>query len=121
MILYDKDLKEKRFPFKTSYGTGSLYALAIKGALKDLTYNFYIDDRVINDPYGRAFTKTESFGIPQKQPQRGILKENGFEWGDDKNPRIPYENTIMYGLNVRAFTMHSSSKVKNKGTLRVWA
>ena len=71
---------------------------------------------MINDPYGRVFTRSESFGVPDDKPVRGMIRESDFDWGEDVRPEIPYENSIMYGLNVRAFTMHPTSKVKNRGT-----
>ncbi|MCR4788230.1 MAG: hypothetical protein K5888_06580 [Lachnospiraceae bacterium] len=117
LILYDRNGREARIPFKASYGTGSLYALSISNLdLSDHTYNFYVDDEIVNDPYGKAFTRTENFGVPEDKSIRGLVETADFDWEDDQRPEIPYENSVMYGLNVRAFTMHSSSKVKNKGT-----
>ena len=42
--------------------------------------------------------------------------QNGSNGGDDKNPRIPYSDTVLYRLHVRGFTMHPSSGVKHPGT-----
>ncbi len=117
VILYDQNGHETRLPFKSSGRTGSLYALSIADIdLEDYTYNFYVDDEVINDPYGRSFTRTGNFGIPDVKPVRGRIHNQDFDWGDDVHPDIPFENSVLYGLNVRAFTMHSSSKVRHRGT-----
>ena len=117
VVLYDKNGRETRIPFKSSARTGALYALSVSDLdFTEFTYNFYVDDSIINDPYGKAFTRSDSFGVPNEKPVRGIITKSFFDWGDDVRPDIPYENSIMYGLNVRAFTMHPTSKVKNRGT-----
>lgn len=117
VVLYDKNGRETRIPFKSSARTGALYALSVSDLdFTEYTYNFYVDDCIINDPYGKAFTRSDSFGIPDEKPVKGIITNSCFDWGDDSRPDIPYENSIMYGLNVRAFTMHPTSKVKNRGT-----
>lgn len=41
-----------------------------------------------------------------------------FDWKDDKAPRIPMNELLIYKLHVRGFTMDSKSKVRDKGTFR---
>ena len=45
-----------------------------------------------------------------------ILSFPDYDWGEDKNPQTPYEDTVIYGIHVRAFTMDKSSGVTHKGT-----
>lgn len=118
VILYDKDKNEQRFPFDEKGRAGSLFGMLIKGErLDDYTYNFYLDSEIVHDPAGHAFTGFKEFGrAVDPKGIRGVLKKSDFDWEDDINPGIPYEDTILYGLNVRAFTAHKSSRVTHKGT-----
>ena len=118
IVLYDKDMHEKRIPFNSKGRSGSVYGISLSGPnLTDYTYNFYIDDKVVLDPCGRSFTKPTPFGVyDDKKIKSARILDDEFNWEDDESPNIPYENSFFYGLNVRAFTNHSSSKVKKKGT-----
>ena len=47
---------------------------------------------------------------------RGGFYQPQFDWQKTNPLHIPYHESILYCLHVRSFTMHASSKVKNKGT-----
>ena len=45
--------------------------------------------------------------------RRGLyIRGPRYDWGDDRPPRTPLEDSIVYELHVRGFTCHSSSGVK---------
>lgn len=68
------------------------------------------------DRYARKVVGREKWGEPPKEPLRyGFLAEN-FDWQQDRAPKIPLEDMILYRLHPRGFTKHPSSKVKGKGT-----
>lgn len=120
IILYTSDHKEVRYPFSEQGKSGSLYGIQIEG--KDIhkcLYNFYIDDEIINDPYAKMIHGLEAWGESNGSEKRkiygGILVEP-FDWGEDIHQPIAFEDSILYGLNVRAFTMDKSSGVRHKGT-----
>lgn len=117
LILYDKDSKEKRFAFSSSVRTGSLYGLCVEGIdFKDVTYNYYVDDRIIYDKYAVSFKGNKEFGTSDNGLVSANIAKGDFDFSDDVSLNIPYENLLMYGINVRSFTMHPSSKCKYKGT-----
>ncbi len=117
IILYHKNKEKARFSFCKEGSVGTLYGIELHGEnLDEDTYNYYCGDTVYTDEYATAITGLESFGQKHDSCIRGSFKQFSFDWENDKNPEIPYEDTIIYGLNVRGFTMHKSSGVKHRGT-----
>lgn len=116
VIIYDS-VSEKRVEFSEQGRTGSLYGLCIEGLKLPVVYTFFADENVVLDRKAHLLTGNESFG---KQVFAGtvrcVFSDEKYNWKDDKNPYLTYEDSILYGLNVRAFTMDKSSKVKNRGT-----
>lgn len=116
VLLYDKELTVQKIPFSKDVHTGSIYGLAINNkALTGYTYNFYLDDEIIIDPYAHNYAGNHNFG-DESEVIRASLISDKYNWDNDLKPHIPYEDSILYGLNVRAFTKNSNSKVKHKGT-----
>ncbi len=45
--------------------------------------------------------------------------DNGrFDWGEDKAPKIPMYELLIYKLHVRGYTMDAKSRVRDKGTFK---
>lgn len=120
LIIYDENGEGQRIPFSNEGKSGSVYGVCVedlKPSLDRIIYNFYVDDEIVVDKKAQFYTGNEVFGFPiqDNELKCGFLLE-GYDWENDKNPEIPYENSILYGLNTRAFTNDPSSKVKNPGT-----
>ena len=84
-------------------------------------YSYRIEGRMLLDPYAKSVSRTKAFGVspdPQMHEIRARITEDEYDWEDEKNPCIPYNEVIAYSLHVRGFTMHPSSGVKHKGTFR---
>lgn len=119
VILYDNKGKEHKFSFSDESRCGSLYGIRIQGEnISDYTYNYYIGDQVVTDSYARGILGLEKWGAgtEKKRKTYGRLCCSDFDWQGDAPLTISTENSIIYGLNVRAFTMHKSSGVKKRGT-----
>lgn len=119
VVLYDKKGGRQRVPFKAEGSRGVLYGIQIEGEdLESYTYNYYMDNEIITDPYAQVVCGLEKWGAgkTQKRKTYGMFTNYEFDWQDDNPLMIPPEDSILYGLNVRAFTMHKSSGVKNRGT-----
>lgn len=119
IILYDRKQKQLRIPFSKEGKRGSLYGVKIEGECSDfISYNYYEGDRIFTDPFAKGISGLEKWGDFKDKPRvtYGLFPPSYFEWEKDEPLQIPYEDTIIYGLNVRSFTMHKSSGVKNKGT-----
>lgn len=119
IILYDKKTgKETRIPFGERNKYGSIYSLSVRDLdSKRYAYNFYDGTRIFTDPYARIILGHEKWG-KRNSPIMGGILSGEYQWEEDKPLKIPYENSILYCLNVRAFTKHKSSQVAHKGTYR---
>ena len=122
VILYDaKTGKETgKIPFPEEFRVGNVHTMCVQGITdKEFTYAFYEGDALKTDPYARRFAGNENYGeINGVREKRAVFGRKQFDWENDKNPKIPYEQCIVYGMHVRGFTKHASSKVKNKGTFK---
>lgn len=119
LLLYDREGKTTRIPFSKEGKRGALYGVRVEGEKLPFTeYNYYADGKVYTDPYAKRISGLESFGAfgETKRATKGVLERREFDWEGDAPLGIPFQDTIIYGLNVRAFTMHRSSGVKHKGT-----
>lgn len=120
LILYTPEKETLRFPFSSEGCRGTLYGIQVEGkGVAQCSYNFYQGNEIITDPYAKIVHGLEKWGDTNKGIARntsGGICDDTFDWQNDKNPALPYEDSIFYGLNVRAFTMHKSSGVKNRGT-----
>lgn len=73
-------------------------------------------ERPLADHYAKKVIGREKWGeLPELPLRYGFLTEK-FDWQQDRAPRIPLEDTILYRLHTRGFTKHPSSRVKGKGT-----
>lgn len=119
IILYDKkNGKETRIPFLEQNKYGSIYSMAIKDLdIHRYAYNFYDGDTVFTDPYAKVIYGHEKWGKCSTQLRAGFLTQD-YDWEGDRPLKIPYENSILYCLNVRAFTKHKSSGIAHKGTFQ---
>lgn len=117
VVLYDKkNGREIKLPFSDSNSVGNIKCIQVCDIEPErYDYNFYIGEKTVQDPYARIILGNEHWGkLPQKL-RAGIYKDE-YEWKNDKNPFIPYNELVMYLLHVRGYTKHRSSKVENPGT-----
>lgn len=121
VLLYSQTGEEMRIPFSKTGRRGTLYGVRIEnneGEFPFTKYNYYEGETVYTDPYAKLVDGLQVWGDFDKTPRPtfGLLTDMSFDWEQDEAPEIPLYDTFIYGLNVRAFTMHKSSGVKNKGT-----
>lgn len=119
IILYQKDDKTV-IPFQDDWKTGELYSIEITGLDTDtLSYSFYEDDEIVQDFYATGLYEAPVWG-ESTQRNRYVISDdrilNDTIFKDDKKPKLLYEESIIYGMHVRGFTAHESSKCKYKGT-----
>lgn len=145
VILVDHEGESHRIPFRQEGRRGSLYGLKLEGEDPGaFSYNFYQGDKIITDPYACQVLGLETWGEQAPQEREGagdgqgplgerqkricaedlyvrrrtsaFLGQEPFDWQGDEPLKIPLEESIIYGLNVRGFTMHKSAGVKARGT-----
>ena len=103
---------------------GCVFSMTIFGEdFSGLEYCLEGDGVRFADPYAKKLRgrevwgdKTAVFMIP-----KALVEEETFDWENDRRPRIPYEESIIYKLHVRGFSMHPSSKAKQRGSYRAVA
>ena len=104
---------------------GQLYGYRVHGPYEPRQGHRFNPNKVLLDPYakaiGRPLTWDDSlFGYRIGDPAQdisfdkqdsapyaplGAVVEDAFEWGDDRSPRIPWEDTIIYETHVKGISM----------------
>lgn len=118
IILYDRRHREGvRIPFQEKYRVGSVCSMMLSGYHdRECSYLFYRGEENYQDPYCKRLAFSGGYGVPKPELPRCRAAGEPYEWEDDENIHIPYEEMILYALHVRGFTKHRSSGVKHKGT-----
>ncbi len=121
LILYRKGTEEiaARLPFPKSDAAGGLYTMKVRLQPADYEYNFEDGGEICTDPWARLVVGREEFGRrPEDSPHnmRGAFPAGTYDWGGDRLPQLPYDETIMYHLHVRGFTKQKNSGTRKKGT-----
>ena len=113
---------------------GQLYGYRVHGPwdpAKGLRFN---PAKVLLDPYAKALGRPlvwhpSLFGHDPDDPTRpdrtpndawaplAMVAENGFAWGDDRRPDVPWTETVIYETHVRGLTMrHPDVPARLRGT-----
>lgn len=118
IILYDRKHREGvRVPFAGDCRVGAVCSMLLSGYRdKSCSYLFYSGDEVYQDPYCKGTEHSYGYGVPKDEMPRCKAAGEAYEWGNDVNVHIPYEEMILYALHVRGYTKHRTSRVKRKGT-----
>jgi glycogen operon protein len=115
--------------------TGDVWHILVANVPPDTLYGYRVDGpfvpkkghhfnskAILFDPYARALSGGHPWAAPESQPVNGTLGRLGrivvddFDWGNDRAPRTPLSQTVLYELHVRGFTAHRSSSVRHPGT-----
>ena len=108
------------FELSEKEGIGEVRFLALADfAYEEYEYNYQIGDAIVVDPYAKELAGKSAFGVLEKKGIHTVRSKIGagsYDWKGDRPLQIPYSEVIAYALHIRGFTMHTSSKVKHKGT-----
>ena len=120
IIFYRKGIEQKeRIIIDSNHRVGNICCVFVEGiTINDYEYNFFIGNKIFVDPYAKKIVGNEKWrsGELVRPALRGGFDSNGFDWEGTVPLQIPYDESIMYCLNIRSYTKHFSSKVKKKGT-----
>ncbi len=110
---YNLQLDEK-------YLVGGIYSVILGWKEDTITeYCYQVDGERYLDPYARQLVGKEVFG-EEKEAEDFSVRCGLVEQGKVISEPLytPFHELILYRLHVRGYTMHESSKVKNKGTFK---
>src|SRR5437762_8192652 len=89
---------------------GLLYGYRVHG-LHDGPHRFD-PSRLLLDPYAKLIQGKISAGLGRSQ-----VVDTAFSWGDDRAPRTPWRDTVIYELHVKGFTQrHPDVPEQLRGT-----
>jgi isoamylase len=113
---------------------GQLYAYRVHGPYDPKAGHRFNPNKLVLDPYARAIGRRMRwdpavFGYNIDAPDRmdardsapwaplGAVIDPSFHWGDDRAPRTPWADTVIYELHVKGFTkLHPEVPEDVRGT-----
>lgn len=116
---------------------GQLYGYRIDGPYEPAAGHRYNPAKVVLDPYAKSVARPtrwadEMFGYRIGDPQSDLSRDTrdnaafaplaavvdpAFTWGDDRPPRTPWHQTVIYEAHVKGFTkLHQAVPTHFRGT-----
>lgn len=116
---------------------GHLYGYRVEGPYEPENGHRFNANKVLIDPYAKAIAGTIdwndalfgyeighndedlSFSELDSAPfiPKSVVVDHSFDWGNDRHPRIPYHQTIIYEAHVKGFTqLHPDIPENIRGT-----
>jgi isoamylase len=104
---------------------GALYGLRVHGPYAPHRGQRCNPNKLLVDPYAKAvrgkvdWTQAVTGYVPEDERAdlsfderdsapgvpKGVIVDDRFDWGDDRPPRTPWRDTIIYETHVRGFTL----------------
>ena len=120
-------------------GNNLYYLWRVDGDYEPLSGHRFNKNKVLLDPYAKAISGVYDFDDPSMYSydtsdnlnkdlsfsrtnsvrsacKNIVIDDTKFDWGQDIRPQIPVEDSIIYELHVRLFTMNTNSGVADRGT-----
>ena len=136
LVLYHHSQPEPfiEIPFLPEFRIGDVYSMIVFGLNIETTeYGYRFDGpwnpeaglrfdagRVLLDPYARSVSGRSVWGMMpdwnKPFPHRGQIIREDYAWEGDTPLGKPVNQMVIYELHVRSYTVHSSSRVKYRGT-----
>ncbi len=91
---------------------GQLYGYRVYGPHHPDAGHRFDPGKVLLDPYAKLIRGKISAGLGRCQ-----VIDTAFSWGDDRPPRIPWQDTVIYEVHVKGFTqLHPEVPEQLRGT-----
>jgi glycogen operon protein len=109
--------------------TGDHWHVRVDNLPEEFCYGFRVDGPrgdghrydpriILHDPYTRALSCGRPWGTGDGLPRRSLMIDSLVDQERCLNPRTPLEDTIIYELHVRGYTMGAGSGAQYPGTYR---
>ncbi len=103
--------------FVPGIGAGQLYHLQADGPFDPHRGHRFNGKARLIDPWTQALAGDFlPAGDGITRPPKCVVIDDAFDWEDDRRPRRPLGDTVIYEMHVRGFTQHRSSDVSSPGT-----
>ena len=120
VVFFDgKTLQETvRVAFPEEFVNGDIHCMYVTGiSTADTVYCFYEKEALVTDIRAKVFLDEKPYNGDRESCVRlAAFAAEDYNWEGDSLPKIPYEKSIGYCVHVRGFSVHTSSKVKARGT-----
>src|SRR6266496_3660938 len=107
-------------------GPGQLYGFRTEGTYDPRRGQFHNPAKLLVDPYAKAVVGefVDHPSVYAANPDdsashvpRSAIVDPAFDWGDDRRPDVPWDDTVIYELHVRGFTrQHPEIPEQLRGT-----
>jgi isoamylase len=105
-------------------GAGQAYGFRAHGPWEPTAGARFNPAKLLLDPYARAVAggydpRELTYHDQDSAPHvpRSVVVDDGFDWGDDRPPRVPLAQTVVYELHVKGFTQrHPDVPAELRGT-----
>ena len=118
LVLFDKVDDQTGKIYEMTRDEDAVWEIALDGELYGKFYGFNVkhhgkDAVLCLDPYAKAVASYNTYFTPRKGI---IVREDNYNWQKDNWIQRDWRDIIVYEMNVRDMTEHSSSGVTHRGT-----
>jgi pullulanase len=118
--IFNQPQDENGTEFKMTRDENAVWEAVVDGELYGKFYGFNVkhkdkDAVLCIDPYTKAVASYNNYFTPRRSI---VIKDNNYNWQDDKWIQKDWSDLIIYEMHVRDMTEHSSSGVKERGTYK---
>lgn len=136
LVLFQKHEKKPfaAIPFCQEFCIGNVFAMVVFDLdYENIEYGYrmsgpwdpesghrFDSSKILLDPYAKSIGGRDVWGIEPDWtdvfPHRSRIFFDDFDWENDSQLQIPFEDLIIYEMHVRNFTIHPSSEAKHPGS-----
>ena len=120
LVIFDDVKDDSGTEYQMTRDENAVWETLIDGEHYGMFYGFLVKHKdkepvLCLDPYAKAVASYNNYFTPRKSI---LIKENNYDWQNDKWIQRDWSDLIIYEMHVRDMTEHSSSGAKERGTYK---